>query len=391
MQHFLSFISPRRRMGAIYLGSFIFSAHYVLVVYINSSFLATFAKESTVGLLYTAGSLITLAAFLLSARLWKYFSNYKILVALGVVEGSAILGLAFIHHFPTVALLFVIHQAIIPIIFLSFDLYLEGVTANKKTGSVRALFMTAINFTFAIAPLLVGAILSDHDFWKIYIVSAILIIPAIFVVIRYMNHFREPAYEYLDVRGSVRYFTRKRNLRNVFIASFLLQFFYAWMTIYTPIYLNNYIGFGWREIGVILSIMLLPFVIFEIPLGFLADRRYGEKEILIGGFVVMAVFTALLAFIRVKNVALWALLLFLTRVGASAVEIMTESYFFKQISDKDSDLIGVFRTTRPLAYIIAPPLAAVVFLFGSYALIFLVLGIIVLSGVVWSLKLVDTR
>ena len=39
------------------------------------------------------------------------------------------------------------------------------------------------------------------------------------------------------------------------------------MIIYTPIYLHEHLLLGWDQIGFIFTIMLLPFIILEFPLG----------------------------------------------------------------------------------------------------------------------------
>ena len=176
------------------------------------------------------------------------------------------------------------------------------------------------------------------------------------------------------------------------MVGFLLQFFYSWMVIYTPIYLYTHIGFSWQEIGIIFSIMLLPFVLTEAPLGKLADRKWGEKEVMSVGFIVMALATGLIAFVETKNLALWAILLFITRIGAAMVEIMSETYFFKKVHSSKADVIGFFRTMRPFAYIISPILATVLFAFFlPIKYIFLVLAIIMFLGLYSSLELKDTK
>ena len=137
--------------------------------------------------------------------------------------------------------------------------------------------------------------------------------------------------------------------------------------------------------------MLIPFVIFELPLGKIADKLYGEQELLIIGFFIMALFTGSLAFITTKNILLWATLLFVTRTGASFVEIMTESYFFKQVSIRDADEISVFRDTRPLAFIIAPILATMIIPITKVTGLFLVLAAILLSGIWFTLGIKDSK
>ena len=118
--------------------------------------------------------------------------------------------------------------------------------------------------------------------------------------------------------------------------------------------------------------MLLPFIIFEIPVGKIADIHFGEKELLSAGFIITAIFTIIISFISIKSFILWAIILFATRVGASLIEITTESYFFKHVKGDDADIISFFRINSPLAYI-AGPIAAIISLqFLPFQYIFLV-------------------
>jgi len=87
----------------------------------------------------------------------------------------------------------------------------------------------------------------------------------------------------------------------------------------------------------------------------------------------------------------WTLVLFITRIGASLIEISSESYFFKQIDSTDTNIISFFRNARSVAYILAAIIASATLMFLDFRFIFLVLGIIVLCGLRYSLALRDTR
>jgi MFS family permease len=91
---------------------------------------------------------------------------------------------------------------------------------------------------------------------------------------------------------------------------FVLNFFFAWMVIYLPLLLAKEIGFSWDKIGFIFTIMLLPFLLFELPAGILGDRKLGEKELLVFGFVVMFISTLAIPLLSVPAFWSWALLLF---------------------------------------------------------------------------------
>ncbi|HEX9664824.1 MAG TPA: MFS transporter, partial [Patescibacteria group bacterium] len=181
---------------------------------------------------------------------------------------------------------------------------------------------------------------------------------------------------------------KRKSLKSIFYISFLLQFFYSWMVIYTPLYLRS-LDFSWELIGQIFTVMLLPFVFFQFPVGYLADRYFGEKEMLTLGLVIMSLATVGLFFISTP-LAIGAVL-FLTRVGASTVEILRDSYFYKQINAAEIDLIDYFRNTGPLAYIISPLIATGLLLFLPMSALFIILGLFCLTGLIFSLTMPDTK
>ncbi|MBU1728013.1 MFS transporter, partial [Patescibacteria group bacterium] len=169
------------------------------------------------------------------------------------------------------------------------------------------------------------------------------------------------------------------------------KFFYAWMVIYTPIYLHEYLGFGWEKIGIIFSIMLIPFVILDLPLGKLSDK-IGEKKMLVAGFAIAALSTFAIPLIKEPKLIVWAGILFFTRVGAASIEVLSESYFFKVIREENADAISFFRNTTPVSYVIAPLLAIPILLITpSFEYLFFVLGVILIYGLLITLKIKDVK
>ncbi len=152
------------------------------------------------------------------------------------------------------------------------------------------------------------------------------------------------------------------------------------MAIYMPIHLYFDVGFNWPEIGTMFSIMLLPFILFQIPLGSIEDRKHDEKQILVTGFLIMSIATILMSFIVEKNFILWTALLFISRIGASFVEVSTESYFFRHISTENASYVSIFRMTRSIPYLVIPVISyfAITYLGSQY--LFLITGIIVFLG-----------
>jgi MFS family permease len=113
------------------------------------------------------------------------------------------------------------------------------------------------------------------------------------------------------------------------------------------------VGLAWSEIGIVFTIMLVPFVLIQYPAGLLADKKYGEKEMLFIGVVIMIIALVFMLFVHTDSFVFWAVVLFASRVGAALFEAMQDSYFYKQINENDISIINFFRSTRAVAYIIS--------------------------------------
>ncbi|MBI1975485.1 MAG: MFS transporter [Candidatus Vogelbacteria bacterium] len=376
---------------AIYAASFFYTVHNAFTLYITSSFLARFIDTEFVGVLYGIGSLLGILVLSKSSALLGRFGQFRTTLAFLALNIGAVAGLAFIDTAWLVLTLFLALSVATLFLRLDLDVYLEKFSVDKKTGALRGVFLTLLNVAVFISPYLVGKILTDSQYERVFFVSALLIIPTIAIVATRLRGVADIPYRQVPFGYSLKRVWDDPNLANIFGATFLLEFFYSWMVIYTPIYLSQYIGFSWSQIGAIFSIMLMPFVILQYPLGRIADRWLGEKEILTAGFCVMGLATISLAFIGTSAFGIWAAALFATRVGASAVEVMNESYFFKHVGAEDTDIISVFRDSRPLAFIAGPLVGSLVISFLPYNILFLILGGLMLLGITFSVSLIDTK
>ncbi len=375
----------------IYVLGFLFTLHAALPVYVNSSFLSVFAKEETVSVLYAFASLLSIIFFFAVPRFLRKYGNGQVTFFFLILEFLSIFALATFSDPLILVIGFIGSFTAGALITFSLDIILESSSENKSTGSTRGTFLTVVNFAWVLSPIIMSLVLKDGEYKNIYFISAALLIPSAFFFFLKLRNFRDPDYQNVSLRKTFISLGERKDVRKIFVANFILQFFYAWMVIYSPIYLHEYAGFSWGDIGIIFTIMLLPFILLQRPLGRIADRLLGEKEILISGFVISALSVALIPFITGKSLIVWGGLLFITRVGASMIEVMSETYFFKKIGDRDAGLIGLFRTARPFAYIIAPILAVTLLYFIDLKYLFLVLGAIMLFGIRYGLSIKDTK
>jgi MFS family permease len=378
---------------SVYLVGFLVALSVALMTYINSSFLSSFIEERFIGLIYIVASIFTILCFLILPFVLKKFGNYKVTLFLVVLELCALLGIAFFQILPWLIAIFVINLTLIPLIYFSMDIFLEGLSSNRQTGMIRGIYLTAVNLAWIISASLGGRILAGSDYWKIYLFSYIFLSPVVLILIFKLREFKDSPYKAPHLWQTIKSVWKNKDVHYVFMAVFLLQFFYAWMVIYTPLYLHNYIDFSWIEIGKIFSIMLLPFVFIQFLAGKLADRYCGEKEMLSIGFIIMAISTMMIFFVTGKSLLVWSLILFTSRIGAAMVEVMCDVYFFKKVDNKNANMISFYRMAGPMAYVVGPLLAILILYIPGFDMrsLFFILGFIMLFGLRCSLTIKDTK
>lgn len=370
---------------------FIYALHVVLPMYSNSSFLSQFGTERTISLVYMIGGAVSIFAFLIAPTFIRRFGNYKTTVSLICFQVLLFIGILFSNSEYFVYTFFILQTAVVAIIGLNLDIFLEVYTDSVHIGKVRGLYTASLNASWLIAPL-IGSMLigTGNNYRNTFFAALLMLLPFLYMVFRNFSRFVDPNYTHLSPWQLIKHIGGNRNWIRLFTANIILQIFYSWMVVYSPLYLNQKMGFSWFDIGIILTIMLLPFPLIQYPLGKLADEKYGEKEIMTMGFVLMGLATIFLAYIEIPNVALWALVLFITRIGAASVEVMIETYFFKTVSPRDAAALGVFRITRPVSYFLAPLITVIGLLFTTDQYLFLIVGIMCLIAVVPSITIKDT-
>ena len=368
----------------IYLAGFIFSLSVALMSYINSSFISSFVNEKLVGIIYALGSIVSVFMLLIVPEIFRKIGGYKFLLWVIALDSLSILLFAFSKNAWSAILTFILGYTLNILIYFSLDELLKIFSRDSSTGKIRGSYLALSNFAWVIAQLTLGTIFGGFSFKEIYLISFVVML--LFFVISYvsLSDTLDPKYDKISKKKYIGEFFKNKNLFRVYGISFLLQWFYCWMIIYTPIYLYVHLGFSWKEIGLMFAIMLLPFIIIPFNLGKYADR-IGERKILMFGFAIASLSTLSLFFIQKHDIWLWAILLFATRIGAASIEVMSDSYFFKHIKPENEEFVGVYRSASPVAYIFGPILASLVFIFiPSFNFIYLILGVFMLYGIYLS-------
>ncbi len=380
--------------GLVYFLSILFTFQSLLTAFNSSTYLERFTAPEFIGLIYATGAFFSLLLTFFYPVILGKIGNYRttLVAAILLIVSLFLIGLA---HSPLITILaFVVFQAISPLIYINLDVFIETLIGTNEglTGSRRGAVLALMSLAAFIAPLVMGQIIGEEsNLHSTYYAAALVGVFLLIILTVKFRCFIDPIYEEVKLKGFFTPWRKDRDLGTALTTQFLLQFFYTWAIIYFPLYLSTSLGFSWLEISYIIAAGLSAFVIFEYPIGLLADRYIGEKEMMALGFVILAIASSTFAYLNTPVIFTFMVVMFCSRIGASLVEVTTESYFFKKIKGHDANLISLFRLTRPLANLIGALAGFVTLYFLPLNLMFIVLGFIMALGAFLTLRLKDTK
>ncbi len=375
----------------VYITSFIFSFNLALTAYINSSFISNYIHESRIGLIFSIAAFVTFIGLQYLPHILEAIGNRDLALSLLFLAMFSLFMLVVGKNPIVVTGFFILYIASNNLMVYSLDIFVEHFSQNSSTGKARGLYLMITNLAWMLSPFVAGTIVSKHGFSSLYSL-VICIILFVFLFIRFaLKQFKDSVYLKMSLLDGFSFIKNRPNIIRIIILNFFLQFFFSWMIVFTPIYLREVVGFGYGTIGIIFMVMLSPFVLLQLPLGILADKKWGEKEMLIIGFIIMGLSTILFGAYSGASPIIFAVILFFTRVGASTIEVMCETYFFKQINDNEPEIISLYRTTTPIAFIVAPLIGSFLILRIPFSSLYSILGILVLVGTFFILRLKDTK
>lgn len=345
---------------ALYLSVFFLALHYVFVYFANSSILRYMFNLSIpqVLVVYGIASLFGIIVYLTLSTL--KVKRMKSLVYLFTFFEMICLSTMYYASTHSNVLLFIIafciHHIITPYILYNLDTLFESYTHIEDRGRGRGIYLTMWNTPYIVVPLILSG-LNEQSLPIVYLISLLLLFPFLLFVVSYLQepdvHTDITDRNQLSLSGRISDFWRDTLNRNSFITQSILHLYYGITGVLLPIYLHSYFGFEWNKIGILLSVTLVPFVLFQIPFGSFADKNHNERKIFLSGVCIATIFTIVCIFIKPEtpfNFLYLALFLFISRMGCSLIEISMEGLFYKHVTERDTFALMMFRGARLVPY-----------------------------------------
>ncbi len=379
----------KKKLKALFIQGAFFSLSTALLSYTLSSYLAQYISDKYVSLIYSISYGISFVLTIYFGKIIKKIGLFKTAISdVVLMIAMLLLQMMIKQNIFTVFFTIITYQVTASMMYVFLDYYIEKYSVDGSTGDTKGLQWTVMNATFLLGPLVSGIVLEKLGFNFMFILSILAAVPVFVILVRDFKNVKVTATKSTTIK--LNKIIKNNAVFKISIINFVLNLFYCIMTIYSGIYMNKELGLSWDKIGIILAIILIPFVIFQYPAGKIADKYLGQKELLLTSIIVMGVSTICLFF--AKNVITFTLALFTTRIGASVMEIMRDVHFFKNVDSKDLDYISFFKSMMSFGYIVGPIIASITLSFLEMKFLFLVLGIFVLVvglTTIWNLK--DTK
>lgn len=378
------------RMLFCVLTAFLAAFHAYLTVYINSTVALNNGGPWAISSIFVVSAVVALFAFYNAPRMLARLGNRRFITLFSLLGIAALVVLAISHNPIAILIALGIHVAEAPLIGYSLDIFFEyAVRREGATGVARGLFLTAGNTALVLSPLIAGIVLDHAESSAVYGLAAAFLFVFWSLCMFCSRNFKDPEYRKTNLHGLLK--TARGHLGPVIAAQFWLRLFYGWAPVYLPLYLTTILGFTWSQTGFILAIALLPFVLFELPLGRLEDGLLGEREILALGFIILSFSVIALWLTPWHSIIATIITLFLSRTGAAMIEIATETNFFRSVSAENADAIVLFRMMQPLGWIAGVTVAAVTILIIPFPYAFGILGAIVFLGLIPTMRIEDSK
>lgn len=380
--------SVLKKLKVVYEANFILVIAIAATAYIHSSYLLSLGTKIPEGILFAMGSLGGLIMTIFSPVFFKKFGVEKATSIAGIINACMLILLGINIH-PLISIIaFIIAISTTALIVIGFDIIIEHFSKEKYTGGIRGVNLALGNFAFLLGPIIAGLIAEEFSIASIYFFSSATIFVMVFFFHgRFKNFEHTPKLKHKEIIQSFITLWHKKDLRNSYISGFVVEFFFAIWAIFTTIYMNTEMGFNWEEIGILFALMHIPYIILEPIIGEIADKHNNENHLMALGLFIIGVSFIGVALMDRPVMVLWALLLIITRIGASFGQVAHESYFFKKINDRNTHIISAYRSMSPLALLIGPVIGSIILMFTGYRELFAIVALITLLTILPALRL----
>lgn len=349
----------------------------IWAIYMNSFGLSI----SQIGFISAILVILTLIASFYSTPILEKLREFKVLILSLIIIIISYISIAFTNNL----YLFLIFSAILVISSVfrinSFDiLFRDEEKDDSKLNEDEGLLYTLINIGWLIGPLIAGFVLVTYNMQAVFISSSIFIVITLLILLTFnLKLPKKEKEKKLDINIilNIKEFIKTKKLYLPYLVALGIEIWWALIYIYVPLFIINK-DLGNEIVGIFLSAVIVPLILFEFKAGKLVNK-YGFKKLIVLGFFFLTIIS-IFAFFS-NNIYLTLLLLILGSIFMAFIEPLQDSYFFKQVKgNQEEKFYPIFATSGDIGSLISKFSIAAILLFlpenFAYLIISIFMGLI---------------
>lgn len=348
-------------------------------------------NEQYVGYFYSGMAIAMVLAGLASSYFFKKFERIKVLYFFFFVASFSTLFFIFASRYYHLIPLEFLRVFSAVIIVVSLALMVRDFTASKNLGRTEGVYYFFSNIGWLIGPVVGGFVNKYLGQELVFALAGGCFMLAMFYIMHHHIIKRNPVLSLPHIQkkrivteNRFKVYFRNKGRVGAYFVSIAMFMLNSMIAITVPLFILH-AGYGSDVTGLVLSFSIIPFLIFEVPVGYYADK-YGLKKPIAAGFFIIAVSSFLIKFSPLFILS--ALFITLAHVGSSFIEPIRDMYFFKNVDPtEEDDLYGIFSTSEPLAKFIAPAIISTCFILLPFDWVFAVFGVIFTAAGLQALKI----
>lgn len=346
-----------------------------------------------VGYYFSAIAVISLLVSLGSTILLKKFSKVFLTKVILSSLCAIFIILTFATNIYNFALIDIARVTCMTLFFIILAIFVRDFAAEKEVALAEGRFYLFTNIGWVIGPLTGGFIAKTFGTESAFIFAAFcyLVLAIIFFHqnlkvknphLHARTELEKPKTGFSGFWKNLKDFARQKELRNAFLISYGMYFWWSISAIYMALSLTQ-LGYSQQIVGLVFSLSVVPLILIEFHATDGA-KKYGVRNFLVIGYALLSIF--LLLFTQAESSTLIKLMI-LVNIGSAFIEPNKEVFFFKQVNQEDEErFYGIYNASYPIAYITAPAAGSILLAsfgmngiwFGS-AFVFILMTFVALS------------
>jgi MFS family permease len=336
-------------------------------------------SDSMIGFISAFLVIISLITAFFSTPILEKYNELKILIISIIVQ--------IIPLFPNLYI-FIFLAMIISIgtVFKidSFDILFRDESKNKELNEDEGLMYSLSNVGWLVGPLIAGFFLVEYGINSVFFVGSVFILIGLFMLLRVKIKLPEKKRKNFDtnITKNIKDFIKNKRLILSYIISGGIYIWLALLFVYIPLFIIDS-GLGEAYIGVFLSVVVIPLVLFEYEVGKLSEK-YGFKPFFILGFFSLTIIAGLMFIF--DNIYVTLSLMVVSSIAMSFLEPLQDSFFFSNVKHKadEEKYYPIYATATDIGSFVGKISVAGLLLLLPNKYAFLVIGVFMfIIGVVF--------